>query len=65
MGDFVVIFILVDRKDIENKLNEYIYSIWKEGLFVFLKLRIYKINYKFELYISIELVFEFIKFLIV
>lgn len=55
-------------KDIENKLNEHTYSIWKEGLPSFPKLRTYvtfKTNYKLEPYTSIESAFESIKLLIV
>lgn len=55
-------------KDIENKLNEHTYNIWKEGLPSFLKLRTYvtfKTNYKLEPYTSIESAFESIKLLIV
>lgn len=55
-------------KDIENKLNEHTYSIWKEGLPSFPKLRTYvtfKTNHKLEPYTSIESAFESIKLLIV
>lgn len=55
-------------KDIENKLNEHTYNIWKEGLPSFPKLRTYvtfKTNYKLEPYTSIESAFESIKLLIV